>query len=461
MGKGIKQASVSRSELSLKRKLIAIPISIFVVKIIVMLNASGDVWESWSGGWAGADGEHYIIGMLAILVDGVFSDDIKLLFWPAGYPLLMSIFGNISSEHTLYFVSIIQSAFYAYASYYFVENIRKSSVKIIAFSLALFLGLNPTLSLSSLVVGYESLAASCMLLIVAKIAMTSSLESKKVLAKATIFIGGFLALVSFIQPRYLTVGLVLIPLWVLFEKNKRKATAIVGLFALLIMFISPGVLMVRNHFANDKWAISTNLGSTMRIGAGPMATGGYIEGNRSVPCTSKSGKGEPSDSELQRCVITWYLSNPTSTLKLALNKSIYFWSPWSGPLANGTMARNPWLKIDPVMNIAKNEEGRNLVTGAVGKIVSWIWLLGGLGLLFVGLIWLHRAGGQMRRLAWLSFTPVAISWLVSIATIGDHRFRLPTLGLSLFLQVAGFFGLKNGLKIDKIASTFEQTARSR
>jgi hypothetical protein len=461
MSKGIKKTSLSRSEQNLRRKLIAIPVFIFAVKIIVMLNITGDVWESWSGGWAGADGEHYIIGMLAILVDGVFSDDIKLLFWPAGYPLLMSIFGNISSEHTLYFVSIIQSAVYAYASYYFVETIRKSSLKIIALVLALFLGLNPTLSLSSLVVGYESIAASCLLLIVAKIVMTSNLESNKTLVRTTFFLGGFLALVSFIQPRYLAIGLVLIPLWVLFEKNKRKMIAVAGLFALLIMFISPGILMVRNHIANDKFVISTNLGSTMRIGAGPNATGGYIEGNQSVPCKSSDGKNEPSDSELQKCVISWYLSNPVDTLKLSLNKSVYFWSPWSGPLANGTMARNPWLKIDPVMNIAQNQDGRELVTGPVGKILSWVWLLGGLGLLFTGLIWLHRAGGQMRRIAWLSFTPILISWLVSIGTIGDHRFRLPTLGLSLFLQVSGYFALKNRFKTEKIAPTFEQTARSR
>ena len=113
------------------------------------------------------------------------------------------------------------------------------------------------------------------------------------------------------------------------------------------------------------------------------------------------------------------------------------------------------------MNIAKSQEGRQLVTGVFGKFVSWIWLLGGLAFLFVGLIWLHRAGGQMRRLAWFSFTPVLISWLVSIGTIGDHRFRLPTLGLSLFLQVAGYFALKNRFKTEKIAPAFEQTARPR
>jgi hypothetical protein len=159
--------------------------------------------------------------------------------------------------------------------------------------------------------------------------------------------------------------------------------------------------------------------------------------------------------------VNWYLKHPVKTAKLVVNKSQFFWSPWSGPLANGTMARNPWLKIDPVMNIAKNQEGRSLVTGPFGKIVSWAWLLGGLVFLFSGLYWLHKAGGLMRNLAWLTFGPILISWLVSVGTIGDHRFRLPTMGLSLFLQVAGYFALKNRLKTEKLTSAFEQPARSR
>jgi len=34
-----------------------------------------------------------------------------------------------------------------------------------------------------------------------------------------------------------------------------------------------------------------------------------------------------------------------------------------------------------------------------------------------------------------------ISWLISIGTIGDHRFRIPTMGLSLLLQGAGIWKL--------------------
>jgi hypothetical protein len=180
-----------------------------------------------------------------------------------------------------------------------------------------------------------------------------------------------------------------------------------------------------------------------------------------VPCFSSSGKVEPSDSEIQKCVLDWYLANPRQAIKLTLNKSIYFWSPWSGPLANGTMARNPWLKIAPVRNIEMNQDGFKLVHGTFGQIISWIWLISGLVLLFCGFFWLSKIGGTIKTLAWFSLIPIVLSWLVSIATIGDHRFRIPTMGLSLFLQVAGAFALRKRLKTSEFTPAFEQSARSR
>jgi hypothetical protein len=47
-----------------------------------------------------------------------------------------------------------------------------------------------------------------------------------------------------------------------------------------------------------------------------------------------------------------------------------------------------------------------------------------------------------KLLANASMAAVVISWLISIGTIGDHRFRLPTMSLSLVLQVAAIWTLK-------------------
>ena len=130
--------------------------------------------------------------------------------------------------------------------------------------------------------------------------------------------------------------------------------------------------------------------------------------------------------------------------KLAISKAIFFWSPWFGPVANGTMARNPWLKIDPFKNMATTQEGANTVFGGTGKLVSWLWLIGQLFLLFFGFRYLWRADGLERLLGLTTFAAVVLNWLISIGTIGDHRFRIPTMGLSLFLQIVGFMALFGG-----------------
>jgi hypothetical protein len=41
---------------------------------------------------------------------------------------------------------------------------------------------------------------------------------------------------------------------------------------------------------------------------------------------------------------------------------------------------------------------------------------------------------------------VATNWLITLLTIGDHRFRIPIMGLSLFLQAIGLKTLLKGGK---------------
>ena len=101
------------------RTFILIPVLVFIIKLIVIANTA-------NGGWLGADGENYLTGVDGILKDGVFSQESKLLFWPAGYPLILALFAKISFVNLLWIVSIFQSALYAFASYYFVERIRNT-----------------------------------------------------------------------------------------------------------------------------------------------------------------------------------------------------------------------------------------------------------------------------------------------------------------------------------------------
>jgi hypothetical protein len=107
------------------------------------------------------------------------------------------------------------------------------------------------------------------------------------------------------------------------------------------------------------------------------------------------------------------------------------------------MARNPWLKISPVKSLATNESSAGLVSGGFGKLISWIWIVSQISLLFYGFLALRKIDPVSKLLADGSIAAVLISWLISIGTIGDHRFRLPTMGLSLLLQVAALWTIKN------------------
>jgi len=111
------------------------------------------------------------------------------------------------------------------------------------------------------------------------------------------------------------------------------------------------------------------------------------------------------------------------------------------------MARNPWLTISPIKNIASSSiEGNQLVLGPIGKAVSWLWLLGGLALLFYGYFTLLRLNYLERFIANLAMIVISTNWLISLMTIGDHRFRIPIMGMSLFLQAIGLKTLFSGGK---------------
>jgi hypothetical protein len=419
--------------------IIAIPVIAFLIKLITMGNIQG-------GGWLGADGENYLRGVDGILKEGLFSQERLLGYWPAGYPILIWLLTKITITHILWVLSFVQSAFYGYASYYFTRQLRDTKVKPYLFWISILLAANPTLSLSSLAVGYESPIAACMLMVTGLIikSQLNSIDRRFWIRVAAV--GGFFALAAFMQPRWVLTTLVVAIIWALAYKNrKHQALILIGVMA--IMAIAPITLIARNNGAGNGNVISTNLGVTMRIGAGDETSGGYKRTGPEVPCDPVPPATTVTDNEIVKCVIKWYAGNPVKAVKLFINKGFYYWSPWSGPIVNGTMARNPWLKIDPILNIARgSQQGNDLVYGAFGKLVSWVWMLATISLFFIGFFWLRSFKGIQSQLAWLTFLPVVISWVVGMGTIGDHRFRIPTMTLSLVLQAIGFAALRHRAK---------------
>jgi hypothetical protein len=223
--------------------------------------------------------------------------------------------------------------------------------------------------------------------------------------------------------------------WIIAWRGLRAGALMIALSLAITLFF-PATLIYRNHQAIGINSISTNLGVALNIGAGDNATGGYLTQGSGVEC-DLSGTSAQQDNQRVRCVLSWYLSNPIKAVELFYNKSVYFWSPWYGPVANGTMARNTWLTINPLKNIATTQDGFNLVYGGFGKVISWLWLLGGLALLLYGYITLWRQNSLERLIGNLAMIAIATNWLITLFAIGDHRFRIPIMGVSIFLQAIG------------------------
>jgi len=425
-------------------------IAVFALKLIIIFNIQGAGIDI-SGNtffvnriWLGADGENYLKGFDAMLKAGVFSNEGTLNYWPAGYPLAMLCLTIFGKAYALMSLSIIQSILFSFATYFFALQLSQTRLKKFSYLVFILVILNPTLSLSSLTIGYESLTASGFLITTALIIKDFIQKDdnkffKYVIINSTIF--GFL---TFLQPRLVVSGILINLFWILTRK-RFKTTLLLVSISLVITLLFPATLMFRNHKAIGIFTISTNLGATMNVGAGDNATGGYQSKVDGVPCKT-FGTISEQDNQKVMCVLNWYVSNPTKAIKLFYNKTIYFWSPWIGPEANGTMGRNPWLKVNPIKNIASTPEGEKLVYGGFGKLISWLWLLGGLGLLLYGYRTLWRQNSLERFIANIAMIAITTNWLLSLISIGDHRFRIPIMGMSLFLQAIGLKTLFKGGK---------------
>jgi len=426
------------SDSKLHKYLIAIPLIALAIKFITMGNIQ-------SVSWFGADGENYLTGVEGLLKDGFFSKEALLSYWPAGYPLLMWPIAVIAQPIFFYLVSGIQSIFFAYATYFFTNKMAKSSLKNFAFWASMIISFNPTLSLSSLAIGYEAPIAACFMMIAGIIwANTNPTFDKKFWLNVA-YVGGWFALASFMQPRFLLIAIIIAVLWalrVVGNKNRIRVAALVT----VIMIVAPAIMIFRNMEVIDRATISTNLGVTMRIGAGPETSGGYDRSGPEVPCEPKAPGATVTDNDVVICVLKWYLTNPLDTVRLSFNKAIYFWSPWSGSEATGTMARNPWLKISPAQQIGKsNQNGQDLVFGPIGIVISYLWIIGQVCFLFIGYRSLRRLGRDELFFARVLITPVIVSWLLALGTIGDHRFRVPTMSMSLVLQVIAILAIRKEL----------------
>jgi hypothetical protein len=430
--KPINPKNSTRTESKVIKALIFIPIAALIFKLSVISKLQ-------QLGYVGSDFENYFDAANGLLRDGFFSKEPLLSYFPAGYPLLIWPIASISIDGTQTILSVIQSIFFAYATYFFTKKLRKTELSHLAVLSSVLITFNPTLSLATLTVGYESSVAACLLMAGGILLQQRNWINSNRYYLYTFFFTAWLGLATFLQPRYLFAALILISLTLYIASSKTLRIKVAAI-ALITLSIFPGALVLRNAIAIDKPTISTNLGITMRIGAGEETDGSYLRQGPVLPCEPDKGQTAVSDNDLVKCVLVWYAKNPVQAVELALNKARFFWTPWSGPLVNGTIGRNPSLEYSPVMTLNRSSESwHNFIYGVYGKVISYLWLLGQLALLFIGF---KHLWGQNKLSALVISSPVLAGWLITMATIGDSRFRIPTMSLSLVIQGAGIIAIK-------------------
>jgi hypothetical protein len=436
-----------------------IPLSALVIKFFIILRIQGVYLgdfesadlagrlsrmldgNSWPAHiWYGADGENYLRSVVELLKNGFLSSGGNLAYWPAGYPLLMWPTFLLPSGLVFFAIAFLQSLLYAAGCAFFVDELRRTRLTKFALPVALVLTFNPTLALNTIAIGYELPTVAFTLIAFAAMLRYFRLSKSKVFSIEVLIASISFFLATLMQPRLWVLALAFFLIWSLGKFQALTAVFFLTI-SLTIVSAAPAIMIFRNSQANGFSAISTNLGTTMNIGAGPKSSGGYTNKASGVTCPEVKGNLADKDNARVRCVLKWYAANPSSALKLAWNKSVYFWSPWFGPAANGTMARNPWRINHPLAETIKTESGFSMVYGTGGKLLSWTWIFFNLMVMFYGFAILWRAGNLERVLSLVALSAIMVNWLSSVATIGDHRFRIPSMGMSLFLQAVGFTAL--------------------
>ena len=410
---------------------------VFLVKVIYSFTLENGIL-------LGADGENYLSQVESLEKDGIFAKD--LLYWPAGYAISIWVFKFLTFGSTLIGLSILQSFIWSLSVFALSNSLQSTNLKKYTTFLAYLLLLNPTLTLSSIAVGYESAAASISILSLSLCIYAYQSENRRKKFQLFASAASLMGYASILQPRLIPGYLLCLAAFTWRKKVLSKEAGSLLLVVLLCFAVFPSALIAKNVISNNQPVMSTNLGINMLMGAGDDSTGAYNTKPTGITCSAVGGNESAIDREKVRCALAWHLSNPIQSLNLAFKKSTHFWSTWWGPVATGTMARNPYLDFHPVKSLIQTREDLVLVAGPVGVTFSWIIILLGWLLLALGTGRFLHGKPIERRIGLGSIAIVLGSWAASVVVFGDHRFRIPIMGLSILIQLYGLSVLGKLLK---------------
>lgn len=421
---------------------------LWLVALVVSVAKSLAIPFMDSKTWLGADGETYLAIAKDIAKTGILTQSEQMLYWSGGgYSILISPFMSLGEDAATRVFLLLQTALFGASVAYMCMQLAATRLTRFAIPLAYLLLLNPTLSLSSLQIGYEAPTAALHMLVLGLMIADLRTDPEDRLISGFVIAALLVSLSAALQPRLAVGGGALLLIWAIARVGWRRATPFVAL-ALVLVLVLPGILMLRTKMAVGQATLGSNIGVMTRMGAGPGSTGTYNGGaDTGLDCNVDGLSAVEAGNAQAKCALLWNLQNPVAAAKLAWMKSAYLWSPWFGPVSGGTQARNLYLKFHPVRSFIDTQQRLDLVMGPEGKLISWLWIIGAWIVVAIGALGLWRLDGVERYAGLGALAIILGSWAVAILTIGDHRHRVPFMGMSLFLQLVGVVVIFNRGKL--------------
>jgi len=432
----LKRNSGSKVNKSQFDRIFKLVLTITLVKLILIFNIEPISQYYSAGAWLGSDTDGYLQGAKAIAIEGFFSKSGFLSYYAPGYPFFIWIVEAFFGLKTFLVISILQTIFYSFSIYLLAKQIFLLGLHRIAVSFVFLALLNPMLSLSSMQLGYESLVASLISIILALLIKNYQYLEKKKMSYGIILVSILMGISIWLAPRMILTNLIVLIFYAFYSKNKSLLVPILCGICIVITFQLS--IMSRNYIAVGSFTSQTSLGNLALMGSGPSATGTYKNGPTGITCLIESENEASQSTEKLKCAIRWYAENPFQGTQLLWKKSYHLWSPWFGPLAGGTNLLHPYLQsFHPIKSNITSQQQFDLIFGPIGKMISWLWIIGGWILLVLGFMHLWSRNELARTTGLLSILLICLNWISALLTIGDSRYRIPLMSVSLLLQVIG------------------------
>lgn len=365
---------------------------------------------------------------------GLLSPEVQPLpYWPAGYPIFVAAILAVTGSTIA--IGVVQLTILTASGWFLYEFASRAFGSLVAWTALVVFAVHPSITGTAAWIAYEPMMLALLVIGVALIHRGVTERAVWALVVGVLVLG----LAVTLQSKALTVAVPLTA-WVAWRQRQRPAIVAALVVALAV---GPGAAILRNQVATGHPVLSTNLGANVVLGNSRVATGNYPGRVLDDACDREWGSNRsrtPSqDRELLRCAMRWVLANPIDAVALWPKKLWYYTAPFTGPLSTTSTHG-----VDPRRVVPESVRETDVFTALDRGISAAVYVVATL-LLFAGAVIALRDPAT-RIGGFLAVWPIVAFVALTLATFGDARFRLPTVGFVIVLQSVALVSLVTVLR---------------